>query len=160
MFYYHWCTVQTWRLFKCKIYVFFAPCIVIKLYNINQRNAHSKASTLLAKFYGSKNLGICTVYVAGTVHRLQGDSKLLRVTAAYWLFLFVRPYWVYIPSMVLKEDSCRKCHQRMLRIFHSSLNNLAFPSVVRQMSGYNSQRRGTARTSRIVLTKYCVYCLL
>ena len=32
----------------------------------------------------------------------------------------------------------------------------AFPSVIRQMSGYNSQRRGTARTSRIVLSMYCV----
>jgi len=32
--------------------------------------------------------------------------------------------------------------------------------LVRQMSGYYSQRRGTARTSRIVLSMYCVYCLL
>jgi len=35
-----------------------------------------------------------------------------------------------------------------------------FPSVVRQLAGYNSQRRGTARTSRIVLSMYCLHCLL
>jgi hypothetical protein len=61
--------------------MFFAPCILIKLYNINQRNAHSKASTLLAKFYGSKNLGTGVVILL--VHRLQGDNKPLRVTPAY-----------------------------------------------------------------------------
>ena len=51
---------------KVNFMSFFAPCIVTKLYNTNQRSAHSKAITLLEKFYGSKNLGTGVVYIACT----------------------------------------------------------------------------------------------
>jgi len=68
------------------------------------------------------------------------------------VFLFNTVIYVFLllgPCILIVQLPC-------LRFF------LAFSSVVRQMSGYNSTRRGTARTlpKFLCCSTYCLFCVV
>jgi hypothetical protein len=58
---------------------------------------------------------------------------------------------VHCPCILLSACDVRAATLRFFRAFYS---------VVRQMPGYKSQRRGTARISQISYFFYCYVCLI